>query len=206
MEATNKTAAALFSDVPEPRNTRERILFGALDLFHGEGFHAVGLDSIIEHVGVTKTTFYNYFQSRDHLIREAIEVRDEWDQAAFARRLQELGGFVPRDMLIAMFDVLDEWFTGPKFRGCLFIHACAEFPSLQHQAHIAAAQHYLTSQATVEKIAVAANVRDPERFAKRWIVLIQGAVTHRMVAGDDDAAKTAKHIAELVLEAALGAG
>lgn len=205
MEDSTKTAAELFSEIPEPRNTRERILFGALDLFHADGFHAVGLDAVIDRVGVTKTTFYNHFQSRDHLIREAVEKRDEWDQAAFARRLQELGGYVPRDMLLAMFDVLHEWFTGPQFRGCLFVHACAEFPSLQHQAHVAAARHYLTSQETVQKVAIAAGVRDPERFAKHWIVLIQGAVTHRMVVGDDDAAKTAKEIAAQVLDAALAA-
>jgi AcrR family transcriptional regulator len=65
MEALLKTAAELFAKVPEPRDTREKILFTALDLFHVHGFHAVGLDRILGAVGVTKTTFYNHFESRD---------------------------------------------------------------------------------------------------------------------------------------------
>ena len=84
------------------------MLFGALELFYSQGFHAVGLDAILTEVGVTKTTFYNHFQSRDHLVREAVEQRDAWDITAFGKRVQELGGYVPRDMLLAMFDVLDE--------------------------------------------------------------------------------------------------
>jgi AcrR family transcriptional regulator len=48
---TSKTAAELFSEIPEPRDTRERILFTALDLFHAHGFHAIGLDRILAEVG-----------------------------------------------------------------------------------------------------------------------------------------------------------
>ncbi len=203
MNDAPRTAAQLFSDIPEPRNTRERVLFGALELFYSQGFHAVGLDAILTEVGVTKTTFYNHFQSRDHLVREAVEQRDAWDITAFGKRVQELGGYVPRDMLLAMFDVLDEWFNGEEYRGCMFINACAEFPSMDHPVHRAAAHHYLTSQSTVEKMAAAAQVGDPAAFAKQWVVLIQGAVTHRMVLGDDDAARVAKSIAQLVLDAAL---
>ncbi|MHC5064663.1 MAG: TetR/AcrR family transcriptional regulator, partial [Planctomycetota bacterium] len=106
---TAKTVAQLFSEVPEPRDTREKILFTALDLFHMHGFHEVGVDRILTAVGVTKTTFYNHFESRDALICEAIKLRDSWDQAAFEKRLKERAGYAPKDMLLGMFDVLDEW-------------------------------------------------------------------------------------------------
>ncbi len=72
-----KSAAQLFGAAP--RDTRERILFTALDLFYTHGFHEVGLDRILTAVGVTKTTFYNHFESRDHLILEALAVRDGWE-------------------------------------------------------------------------------------------------------------------------------
>jgi AcrR family transcriptional regulator len=201
--STPKTAAELFSEIPEPRDTRERILFTALDLFHAHGFHAVGLDRILAAVGVTKTTFYNHFESRDDLIVQAITVRDTWDAAAFARRVHERAGYTPRDMLLAMFDVLDEWFTHEDFQGCIFLHACAEFPSPNDPVHRAAAKHYAVSEQTVAKMAEAAGVEEPQGFAAQWTVLLQGAITRRMATGDDQAAKAAKRVAELLLATAL---
>ena len=41
---TDKTAAELFGGGAKARGTRERLLYTALDLFAGDGFHAVGLD------------------------------------------------------------------------------------------------------------------------------------------------------------------
>lgn len=206
MTKPQKTAAELFSEIPEPRDTRERILFTALDLFHAHGFHAVGLDRILADVGVTKTTFYNHFESRDQLICEAIRIRDEWDQTAFRRRVQERAGYAPRDMLLAMFDVLDEWFTHEDFRGCIFLHACAEFPSPQDPIHRAAANHYTISEETVAKMAAAAGIAGPEGFAKQWVLLLEGAITHRMVTGFDQAARVAKGIAVRLLEDATSGG
>jgi len=206
MGTPSKTAADLFSEIPAPRDTRERILFTALDLFHAHGFHAVGLDRILAAVGVTKTTFYNHFESRDDLICEAIATRDRWDQAAFERLVKERAGYAPRDMLLAMFDVLDEWFTHPDFRGCIFLHACAEFPSPLDPIHRAAANHYAISEDTVRQIAEAAGARDPAALAKEWVLLLEGAIAHRMVSGFDEAARVAKRIAERRLDEALAAG
>jgi len=203
MSAPEKTAAELFAEIPEPRDTRERILFTALDLFHAHGFHAVGLDRILTAVGVTKTTFYNHFESRDRLICEAITIRDRWDQAAFERRVIERAGYAPRDMLLAMFDVLDEWFTHENFRGCIFLHAAAEFPSPLDPIHRAAAKHYTVSEETVRRMAEAAGVSDPASFAKEWVLLLEGAITHRMATGHDEAARVAKRIAVRVLDDAL---
>lgn len=206
MEASPKTAAELFAEIPEPRDTRERILFTALDLFHAHGFHAVGLDRVLASAKVTKTTFYNHFESRDELIRQAIRIRDEWDRAAFERRVHERAGYAPRDMLLAMFDVLDEWFTHEAFRGCIFVHACAEFPSPLHPVHRAAAEHYVVTEDIITKMAHAAGVSDPAEFAREWALLLSGAIIHRMTTGGDDAARVAKRLAVRLLDESAPAG
>ena len=41
---------------------RERILATAHDLFYGDGIRATGIDKVIATSGVTKVTFYRYFQ------------------------------------------------------------------------------------------------------------------------------------------------
>jgi len=67
-----KSASELFG-LPEPAKTgRERLVATAVDLFYRQGFGAVGIDQIIETAGVTKTTFYKHFESKDDLMLAAV--------------------------------------------------------------------------------------------------------------------------------------
>lgn len=196
-----RTAAELFGRGAKPRGTRERLLHAALELFYEHGFHAIGVDRIIDTVGVTKTTFYKHFDSRDDLILEAVTLRNEWESDAFAKAVQAKAGHEPRAMLLGMFDVLDDWFTGPSYQGCIFISACAEFPSAKHPVHRAAAAHFAASEEQIRSIAKAAGARDPEALARQWVMLLQGAVTLRLTVGDDGAARRARGLAEVLLDA-----
>ncbi|NJL30866.1 MAG: TetR/AcrR family transcriptional regulator [Phycisphaerales bacterium] len=99
----------------------------ALELFYQYGFHAVGVDHIITKAGVTKTTFYYHFPSKDDLAVAALQRRDQWEGQAFLAQLRSISKR-PHEQLLAVFDVMDQWFNDPAYRGCLFINACAEFP------------------------------------------------------------------------------
>jgi AcrR family transcriptional regulator len=195
------TATELFGRSAPARGTRDRLLHAALDLFYTYGFHEVGLDRVLGVVGVTKTTFYKHFESRDHLIMEAVALRNDWETDAFEQCVRSKAGHDPRAMLLAMFDVLDEWFNEPAYKQCIFISACAEYPFRDHPVHRAAAAHYERSKVEVASIAKAAGAKDPESLARTWVLLMQGAVTARMTMGDDDAARRAKAIAESTLDA-----
>src|SRR5690606_30926253 len=98
-------------------DTRDRLVRAAHDLFYQEGFHAVGLDRVLEEVGVTKTTFYNHFASKDELILAALNWHDDWWRNSFAEMLQRHGGDRPRDQLLAIPDALDELFSGEGYNG-----------------------------------------------------------------------------------------
>ncbi|MGB9039316.1 MAG: helix-turn-helix domain-containing protein, partial [Acinetobacter calcoaceticus] len=45
-----------------------RVLHAARDLFNQHGFHNVGVDRIIAEARISKSTFYNYFHSKERLI------------------------------------------------------------------------------------------------------------------------------------------
>ena len=77
-------------------STRERLIKTAHDLFYQEGYHTVGLDRILAQVGVTKTTFYNHFESKDDLIIESLRWHDKWWQETFRAMLRRYGGDTPR--------------------------------------------------------------------------------------------------------------
>src|SRR5262249_1909870 len=122
-------------------DTRERLIESAQDLFYREGFHAVGLDRLLAEVGVTKTTFYNHFTSKEDLILEVLRTRDRWWRNTFARRLAERAGDEPGAQLRAVFDVLDEFINSDTFNGCMFVNVAVEFPLPHTPAHRAAAEH-----------------------------------------------------------------
>src|SRR5262245_24259376 len=136
-----KTAAEIF-ERPPPRDTRERILYTALDHFYAFGFHEVGLDRILDAVGVTKATFYNHFASRDELILAALDARGTWEAEARERGMRARAGYDPRGLLLAFFDVMDEWFNHPTYNGCMFVLACAEFPVRTDPIHKRAAKAF----------------------------------------------------------------
>jgi AcrR family transcriptional regulator len=198
------SAVELFGGGPEPRDTRERLVFAAMNLFYENGFHAVGLDRVLAEVGVTKTTFYNHFESKDDLIIAVIKQRDAWEGQAFLAQVQKKAGYDPRAMLLAMFDVMHDWFNHPAYKGCLFISACSEFPNKADPVHKAAAQHFVVTTEAVRDMAKAVGVKDVDGFAAEWVALIQGALTYRLTRHDDNAAVITKRIAEERLKAYVG--
>src|SRR5439155_11061827 len=108
-----KTAAELLGAPPAAKNARERLIDHAIDLFYSHGFNAVGLDQVLAAAGVTKTTFYKYFQSKDDLMVAAVQRRDAWEMEAWGRAVVARAGEDPRAQLLALFDVLHEWFNAP---------------------------------------------------------------------------------------------
>ena len=203
LDHTGKRAFELFGDRKEPTTTREKLLETAIDRFYVHGFHAVGLDQILNEVGVTKTTFYNHFESKDELILEALDRRQKWESKAFTERAMEIAEGDPREMLVAIFDVFDEWFNHPDYYGCMFLNVCIEFPSPNDPIHRVGTQHYSECKDDFAELAKAAGIKEPELLAEQLIVLMQGMLTHRQVTGDNDAAAKARIVAEAMINKAL---
>ncbi|EOQ63602.1 hypothetical protein F935_01231 [Acinetobacter calcoaceticus ANC 3811] len=49
-----------------------QVIRTAIRLFTSHGFHTAGIDLIVKDSEITKTTFYNYFQSKERLIEMCI--------------------------------------------------------------------------------------------------------------------------------------
>src|SRR4029079_14445377 len=95
----------------------------------------------IEDVGVTKTTFYNHFESKDELILAVLDARDEREISTWLATMRARGGDDPRAQLRTLFDILDEWFATEAYRGCMFLNAAAQFPAPGDPIHQAAGRH-----------------------------------------------------------------
>lgn len=196
-----KGLAELF-DLPDlPKTGRDRLVVAAVELFYRQGFQAVGIDQVIDKAGVTKTTFYKHFPSKDDLMVAAVHRRDEWESAAWARAVQKKVGDDPAAQLVGMFDVMDIWFNDPDFRGCLFINTAIEFPNPFDPIHEAAAQHKRKARDSWRDQAQMAGIEDAEGFADEYTLLFEGALILRQAHGRNDAARLARAAVERLIKA-----
>ncbi len=185
-------------------DTRARLIEAAQDLFYREGFHSVGLDRLLADVGVTKTTFYNHFQSKEDLILAVLSARDQWWRLTFARRLRERAGDDPAAQLRAVFDVLDEFIGADAFNGCMFVNVAVEFPRAHMPAHRAAAEHKDLMGLLLRDLALRAGAADPVALADELALLMEGSYVTRQVTGNRDAAAIGRRAASVLIDRQLG--
>lgn len=178
---------------------RERVSRAAYELFSRKGVRAVGVDEVTARAGTAKMTLYRNFPSKDDLIldflrrREQLWTRD-WLQAESQRR-----GETPRDQLLAIFDVFGEWFSQPDFEGCAFLTTLIEVSDADDPVRQAAVGHLANIRGYIAQLATAAGIADADSFARKWHILMKGAImaAHE---GDTQAAARARELGLLLLE------
>ncbi|SLN62282.1 Transcriptional regulator AcuR [Roseovarius albus] len=58
--------------MPRPSH-KDKIIQSGLAVFHEFGYHASGVQTIVDHAGVPKGSFYNHFKSKDELGLEVLD-------------------------------------------------------------------------------------------------------------------------------------
>jgi AcrR family transcriptional regulator len=172
-------------------SARDRILDTASELFYRDGYHAVGIDTIIAQSGVAKTTLYRHFASKDDLIAAYLERAN----TEFMSWLDEAIASVddPRTRLIAMFEAVAKLATSTRCLGCTFQGAASEFPELDHPGHRVALDHKREVLERFTGLAREAGLRDPDALAAQLLLLMDGAwVAARMFGPQNHATSVAE--------------
>jgi AcrR family transcriptional regulator len=176
---------------------RDELVRKALDIFYRKGFHATGMDLLAAETGISKTTMFKHFRSKEELILAVLRLRDEQFRSWLFRRMEEAGP--PRVQLAAMFDALEEWFAAPEFRSCMFIKAASEYPDASHPIHAQAAEHKRLLFLELERIATAAGAEEPAALARKLLLLKEGAIVTAHLGHEADPAGDAKAAAAALL-------
>lgn len=172
-------------------NKRDEIVRKALDVFYRNGFHATGMDMLVAETGVSKTSMYKHFRTKEDIILATLRLRDENFRNWLYRRVEALAN-TPKAQLVAVFDALEEWFAKPEFRGCMFIKASAEFQETDHPIHVQSAEHKRLLGDHFLKIVQAAGVREPEELTRQLMILKEGAIIMAVMGHSDNPAQDAK--------------
>lgn len=180
--------------------TRDRLIDCAGDLFYRDGFHAVGLDRILNEVGVTKTTFYNHFESKESLVLEVLRKHDDWWRRTFQNLLREQNGDEPRAQLEGLFDALTGMLNQESFNGCMFINVAAEFPLPHDPIHMAASDHKQAMELILRDLSLRARASDPIALSEELAILMEGAYVTQQITHNPRTAQIAKRAAECVLK------
>jgi AcrR family transcriptional regulator len=230
MSTSSRTSTETKSaDASATAGARDRLLAAAEALIYAGGIHATGVDAIVKLSGTARKSFYTHFESKDALVAAALERRDErWMRWFIDGTLKRADA--PRDRLLAMFDVLREWFTSKEFHGCAFLNASGEIASPDDPIRVVARLHKERLLAFVREVCDAlfaaqdnaAAPREPGKpdtpaapaahnaaaaaLSRQWLILIDGAIGVALVSGDANAAYDARDAALPLLDAALHSG
>jgi AcrR family transcriptional regulator len=166
-------------------SARERILATANELFYREGIRAIGVDTVVERSGVSKTSLYRLFESKDALIAAFAAERDQsfwvwWDHIE-AQHPDD-----PRALLEALLSGIAERIGRPAYRGCPFLNLTAEFPDQNHPGRVVARGNKEELRARFATIVARLGAADPSRVASQLALIINGAYATGLIAESAD--------------------
>ncbi len=179
---------------------RDEVVQKALQTFYRNGFNATGMDMLVRESGISKTSMYKHFRTKEDLIIAVLRLRDENFRNWLYRRMEELGS-TPREQLITMFDALEEWFSEPGYKGCMFIKASSEFQDATHPIHKQSADHKRMLEDHMIRLARQADLCEPELLARQLLLLKEGAIVTAHLGHTENAAQDAKAAARRLIDA-----
>ena len=181
----------------EPADVRERILRTASELFYREGTRAVGVDLVVARSGVAKTTLYRHFPTKDALIEAFLRREDEdfwrqWDHVAAAHPGS------PEQELDAQLQWIGDRIARAGYRGCPQINIAAEYSDERHPARKVAAAHKAELRRRLGVVARAVGLPDPDGFALKMSIIIDGALSSGRALHDEGPARFMQSLARTI--------
>ena len=179
-------------------SARERILDAAYELFSRRGIQAVGIDEVTKRADVATATLYRHFPSKDKLVLAFLDLREQrWTKDLIEAEAMRRGSN-PEERLLAIFDVLDEWFRRDDFEAGSFIKVLLELGP-EHPAGGASVLHLEQIRAIVRRLAKEAGLRKTDSFARSWHILMEGSIVVA-AEGDAQAARRGKAMARQLID------
>jgi AcrR family transcriptional regulator len=151
----------------------ERVLFAASRLFYADGVRAVGIDRIVADSGVSKTSLYRHFQTKEQLVAAFLEREDrefwrQWDGVVAAAPN-------PQAELMSLLVWIGERVSRDWYRGCPHINVASEFSDPEHPARKIRRRHKVAMLERLRNIVGRIGVTWPDDISDQLALLIDGA-------------------------------
>lgn len=183
--------------------TRDRFLKAGIELFHNDGIHSVGLDRILQQSGLTKTTFYKYFESIEHFLSEVIERYGQEVCRRLSLRVDGPQNRSVKEALLRSFcageNKLDEYAN----YGRLLVGSGAVSSNSLDATRTAVVKSKQQLLDVYEQLAEQGGIKDAKRFAIRFCLLVEAALIARHLHGSNKQFEEARIMAEQLIDQAL---
>src|SRR5689334_5569078 len=177
--------------VVEAPSARERLIDTSYDLFTRRGIGGVGVDEVIDKAGVAKATLYRHFPSKEDLVLAFLDRRAELWTGEVIDRQPRGRADDPEDQLLALFDVLDDWFhERSDYEACSFVKVLFEMGA-EGRIGQACLAHLDKIRDILRDRAELAGLRDATGLAWKLNILVKGSIVCA-AEGDRDSAQRAK--------------
>jgi AcrR family transcriptional regulator len=186
-------------------SARERLIEIAIELFYQKGIRAIGVDTVVARSGVSKSSLYRTFASKEELIAAFAEEQNRRFWQWWNRTTTRHAG-TPRKQIEALFDSTAERIANPQFRGCPFINLATEFPDRQHAGTAIACANKREVRKRLWLLARALGARDPRQLSNQLALLMDGAYGHAVTLGGCGLRRELIEMARLLIDAQIGKG
>jgi AcrR family transcriptional regulator len=186
-------------------SARQRLIETAIELFYQEGIRSIGIDTVVARSGVSKSSLYRTFASKEELIASFAEEQNRrfwlWWNEITARHAD-----APRKQIEALFGGIAEQIANPRFRGCPFINIATEFPDRRHAGTAIACANKREMCSRLRLLARALGARDPQLLGDQLALVIDGAYGHAVTLDTAGLRHQLIGMAKLLVDAQVGRG
>jgi AcrR family transcriptional regulator len=170
------------------------ILAAADRLFYERGVAGVGMDDVRDAAGVSLRRLYALYPSKRELVAAWLRDRHERWMTWF-RDTVEAAVATGVDPAVATFDAIEQWASGPTYRGCAFLNVVAETTEIDDEHRAIAADHKRDLVRYLAALAARAHPEAPGWLPGALGVLIDGCIVQATVFGSVEPVRDARRAA-----------
>lgn len=179
---------------------REEMVKFAFDTFYKNGFHATGVDTVMEGTGISKRTLYKHFGSKEGLILATIDFYRTNMREIFLGYINSDPKAQPVDKVLRIFDFLIERAEEGLYNGCFVMNAKTEYANKANEIE-ASCDHYTSGiQELIATTLKEANLPHYKELVIQIMILFEGAIIRSKVTRSADTMRLAKNAARMLCE------
>src|SRR6476620_6076013 len=173
--------------------TRAKILETIDRLFYRQGIRAVGVDTIVAELGISKKTLYRYFRSKSEMIEAYLRGR--------FRPLPVDSDKPPAETILSNFAWLERSLSSKKeYRGCAYLNALAELGDDERESRDLAASFKESRRLWFRGLLSKLDIDDPDTLATQIYLLVDGADWAMLTRKDPSSTRAAIAAARILLK------
>ncbi|MEL1253611.1 TetR/AcrR family transcriptional regulator [Flavobacterium sp. DGU38] len=177
---------------------REEMIKSAYAIFYKNGFHATGVDAIVDSTGISKRTLYKHFTSKEGLIIAAVNYYHQIMYGAISDYIEKPVLDNPVDKALMIFDFLEELVDAGNLDGCFAMNAKTEYAHKAAEIESACDVHTKSLIALIEKYLSEAEIKESELLAVQIMMLFEGAILRSKATESSSPIKLAKSAAKVL--------